>query len=81
MSTAEPSNLLVIDDEPSLRRTMRTALESMGHHVAEASSGGRQWRRCAGSGSIWRSSTFGSAPKKAWTFFRSCCKHQRICMW
>lgn len=39
MSTAEPSNLLVIDDEPSLRRTMRTALESMGHQVSEASSG------------------------------------------
>src|SRR5947208_3085736 len=29
-------NLLVIDDEPSLRRTLRTALESMGHRVAEA---------------------------------------------
>lgn len=29
-------NLLVIDDEASLRRTLRTALESMGHHVAEA---------------------------------------------
>ncbi len=32
-------NLFVIDDEPSLRRTLRTALESMGHHVAEAASG------------------------------------------
>ena len=29
-------NLLVIDDEVSLRRTLRTALESMGHRVAEA---------------------------------------------
>ncbi|HEX3149301.1 MAG TPA: sigma-54 dependent transcriptional regulator [Gemmataceae bacterium] len=29
-------NLLVIDDEASLRRTLRTALESMGHRVAEA---------------------------------------------
>jgi NtrC-family two-component system response regulator AlgB len=29
-------NLLVIDDEPTLRRTVRTALESMGHRVAEA---------------------------------------------
>ncbi|HEV3386635.1 MAG TPA: sigma-54 dependent transcriptional regulator [Gemmata sp.] len=29
-------NLLVIDDEPSLRRTLRTALESMGHVVSEA---------------------------------------------
>jgi NtrC-family two-component system response regulator AlgB len=32
-------NLLIIDDETSLRRTMRTALESMGHHVAETASG------------------------------------------
>jgi two-component system, NtrC family, response regulator AlgB len=32
-------NLLVIDDEVSLRRTFRTALESMGHRVAEAASG------------------------------------------
>jgi len=32
----ESLNLLVIDDEPSLRRTLRTALESMGHRVSEA---------------------------------------------
>lgn len=32
----DPLNLLVIDDETSLRRTLRTALESMGHRVAEA---------------------------------------------
>src|SRR5262245_58652216 len=37
--TAGPFNLLVIDDEPSLRRTLRTALESMGHKVAEAATG------------------------------------------
>ena len=29
-------DLLIIDDETSLRRTLRTALESMGHRVAEA---------------------------------------------
>ena len=29
-------NLLAIDDEASLRRTLRTALESMGHRVVEA---------------------------------------------
>jgi NtrC-family two-component system response regulator AlgB len=29
-------NVLVVDDEPSLRRTLRTALESTGHRVAEA---------------------------------------------
>jgi NtrC-family two-component system response regulator AlgB len=29
-------NILIIDDEPSLRRTLRTTLESMGHQVAEA---------------------------------------------
>lgn len=30
------ANLLVIDDEASLRRTLKTALESMGHRVTEA---------------------------------------------
>jgi len=29
-------NVLIIDDETSLRRTLRTALESMGHRVADA---------------------------------------------
>jgi NtrC-family two-component system response regulator AlgB len=32
-------NLLIIDDEASLRRTLRTALDSMGHGVAEAADG------------------------------------------
>lgn len=34
-------NVLIIDDETSLRRTLRTALESMGHRVAEAGNGAR----------------------------------------
>jgi NtrC-family two-component system response regulator AlgB len=32
-------NILLIDDELSLRRTMRTALETMGHQVSEAKDG------------------------------------------
>jgi two-component system, NtrC family, response regulator AlgB len=32
-------NILLIDDEASLRRTMRTALETMGHQVSEARDG------------------------------------------
>jgi two-component system, NtrC family, response regulator AlgB len=32
----DPLHLLVIDDETSLRRTLRTALESFGHRVSEA---------------------------------------------
>lgn len=35
-SEAKPVNILVIDDEPTLRRTIRTAVESTGHRVAEA---------------------------------------------
>ena len=31
-------NILLIDDEPTLRRTLRTTLETMSHRVAEASS-------------------------------------------
>jgi NtrC-family two-component system response regulator AlgB len=38
-------DVLLIDDEASLRRTLRTTLESMGHTVAEAASG-EQARRC-----------------------------------
>jgi NtrC-family two-component system response regulator AlgB len=34
-------NILLIDDEASLRRTMRTALESMSHHVSEAENSAR----------------------------------------
>jgi NtrC-family two-component system response regulator AlgB len=32
-------NLLIIDDEPSLRRTLRTALEAMGHTASESAAG------------------------------------------
>src|SRR5262245_48168861 len=32
-------NVLIIDDEASLRRTLRAALEAMGHHAAEARDG------------------------------------------
>jgi NtrC-family two-component system response regulator AlgB len=35
----EPLRLLIIDDEASLRRTLRTTLEAEGHRVAEASNG------------------------------------------
>src|SRR5437867_3401187 len=34
-------NVLIIDDEASLRRTLRIALESMGHAVAEAADSAR----------------------------------------
>jgi NtrC-family two-component system response regulator AlgB len=38
-------DILLIDDEASLRRTLRATLESMGHAVVEAG-GGEQARRC-----------------------------------
>ena len=31
--------VLIVDDEPNIRRTLRLALEAMGHSVGEASSG------------------------------------------
>jgi NtrC-family two-component system response regulator AlgB len=34
-------NILIIDDEATLRRTLRTALESMGHQAVEAANGAR----------------------------------------
>src|SRR5262249_40321271 len=47
-ATTAPEDLmdiLVIDDEVSLRRTLRTTLESMGHTVAEAASSDRALRQ------------------------------------
>src|SRR5438309_2182133 len=41
-------NLLLIDDEASLRRTLRLTLESMGHRVSEAASGGHALRLLQG---------------------------------
>src|SRR5436305_3354484 len=51
MTASDPLDLLVVDDEASLRRTLRTALESMGHRVAEAAAGAQaldalRRRRC-----------------------------------
>jgi NtrC-family two-component system response regulator AlgB len=40
-------NLLIIDDEPTLRRTLRTALESMGNAVTEAAAGPAALERLA----------------------------------
>ena len=39
LQNALTMNLLIIDDEPTLRRTLRTALEVMGHAVSEANTG------------------------------------------
>ncbi len=72
-NAATPFNLLVIDDEPSLRRTLRTALESMGHQRrrgGERRAGAR--RRCGSSGSTSRSSTCGSGGRTGSTCCRSC---------
>jgi two-component system, NtrC family, response regulator AlgB len=33
---AKRVNILIVDDEPTLRRTLRTTLEAMGHQVADA---------------------------------------------
>jgi NtrC-family two-component system response regulator AlgB len=41
-------DILLIDDEASLRRTVRTTLESMGHAVAEAASGEQALRQLQG---------------------------------
>ncbi len=37
--------ILIVDDEPNIRRTLRVALEAMGHAVGEASSGPRRSAR------------------------------------
>src|SRR5262245_26107896 len=34
-------NILLIDDDPSLRKSLRLALETMGHRVADARDGGQ----------------------------------------
>jgi len=37
--------VLVVDDEPNIRRTLRVALEAMGHEAAEAASGAEALRQ------------------------------------
>ncbi len=37
--------VLVVDDEPNIRRTLRVALETLGHTVDEAESGAEALRR------------------------------------
>ncbi len=44
-TAGEVVNILVVDDEVSLRRTIRTALESMGHRVSEAGTSGEALHR------------------------------------
>ncbi len=40
--------VLIVDDEPNIRRTLRIALEAMGHAVEEASTGREALRRAEG---------------------------------
>ncbi len=66
-------NILVVDDEVSLRRTIRTALESTGHRVAEAATPGASGptgrrRRSP----TWCCSTCGSAASPGWTCWPHC---------
>src|SRR5262249_40064511 len=37
--SGRPMHVLIVDDEPNIRRTLRVALEALGHEVAEATSG------------------------------------------
>ena len=59
-SHAETMRILIVDDEPNIRKTLRVALEAMGHAVEEAS-GRPSLRRPAGGRSTWPWSTSGSA--------------------
>src|SRR3954471_19851988 len=40
--------VLIVDDEPNIRRTLRVAVEAMGHAVEEASTGAEALRRAEG---------------------------------
>ena len=48
-------NILVIDDDASLRRTLRTSLEVLGHQAAEARDGAKPWNFLEAGRSKWRS--------------------------
>ena len=39
MATAAPLKVLVVDDEPAIRRFLRTSLTAQGYHVTEAENG------------------------------------------
>ncbi len=48
MSTGTPPTILLIEDEPPMRRFLRTALEGDGFHLVEAESGREGLRQAAG---------------------------------
>ncbi len=70
-------NILLIDDEASLRRTLRTTLETMGHAPAEASSGAEALRLLSKQRFDVAFLDLRSGAKRAWTCCRRCCARRR----
>ncbi len=46
------AKILIVDDEPQIRRVLRTTLTSHGYTVAEARTATRRWSRSAASARI-----------------------------
>jgi CheY-like chemotaxis protein len=77
--------LLLIDDEASLRRTVRITLESMGHQVAEAATTEQALARlrhgCASSASTWSCSISALVGRVDWTCCPSCSAKRPASAW
>ena len=68
-------NILVIDDDASLRRTVRMSLELLGHHATEARDSTRPWSCWAAGRSMRPCSTFAWPRNRDWT----CCPAAEVC--
>ena len=59
-------HILVVDDEPNIRRTLRIALEADGHTVDEAGDGAAAVRGPSGGCVTWPSSTSAWGASRGW---------------
>ena len=64
--------ILIVDDEPNIRRTLRVALEAMGHAVGEAVNGSEALRKVERGRSTSPWSTSGSATSRGSTCSSRC---------
>ena len=69
--------ILIVDDEPNIRKTLRVALEAMGHAVEEAGGSADALKAIERRGSTWRSSTSGSAASRGSTCSETSCDGRR----
>ena len=74
-------NILVIDDDASLRRTLRMSLEVLGHRAVEARDGTQALELLGRGRSMWPCWTCAWPRNRGWTCCRGCCGWPPACTW